>query len=496
MELPLAVRLADAAAGVADGALIVSSGLLLVGVRPRAVRLLEAGLAFGLVVVGVTETYRRLGLPLGGHNVVLVALYPLVLRLLLGVRPAVGLAAGLLAMSLMWLGNLIMVGLTAALQVDMAGVLRSWPAYLGLWLLSMLPLGLVGVGAWRRRLVLVDLREGVPVRGQTLFLLNVFLAQTYGLLLLAIIAATRRLHFWQVLPTGLPGYFVWLLVLALPVAALAAVGELHRLLELEGKARKAGELQRTVQIAGMLVHEVGNPLQNVFSRLQMLRYALGGVPGDEDGGGGGEAALAVAEQSAALGPEGLRGERLERARRHLAEALRTVRLLTGMMHDFLLLARTSEERVAVDLPSVVKEVLEECRPAAEERGVRLTAAGAEGVPPIEGRRRRIEQLVRNLVLNAMQSCVDGGEVIVTVNQLDRSILLEVSDTGCGIPAHLRERIFDPFFTTKEMGTGLGLAVVRQVAEEHGASIEVRDREGRGTVFVITFPLACDHASAA
>ena len=111
-------------------------------------------------------------------------------------------------------------------------------------------------------------------------------------------------------------------------------------------------------------------------------------------------------------------------------------------------------------------------------------------------RARIEDAVLNLVLNAIQSIKGNGRVTVRLRYVskrhmangDGEALIEVSDTGCGIPAENRRRIFEPLFTTKPDGTGLGLAAVRRTAAAFHGRITFRTRIGHGSRFVLALPL--------
>jgi signal transduction histidine kinase len=110
-------------------------------------------------------------------------------------------------------------------------------------------------------------------------------------------------------------------------------------------------------------------------------------------------------------------------------------------------------------------------------------------PHITGDRFQIEQLLLNLVLNALQAMPHGGTLTLRTRPREGWELIEVGDTGVGIPEAIRERIFDPFFTTREVGqgTGLGLAVSYSIAAAHGGGLEVETTEGEGSVFRVLFP---------
>jgi len=130
----------------------------------------------------------------------------------------------------------------------------------------------------------------------------------------------------------------------------------------------------------------------------------------------------------------------------------------------------------------------------------------DDVPPVEGDRQQIRQLVVNLVANAGEAIVDReGAVTVStgIEECDRATLdevcsggappegqyvfIEVSDPGSGIPEHVQPKIFDPFFSTKIRGQGLGLAVAFGVARGHGAAIKVKTTPGKGSTFRVLFP---------
>jgi signal transduction histidine kinase len=103
---------------------------------------------------------------------------------------------------------------------------------------------------------------------------------------------------------------------------------------------------------------------------------------------------------------------------------------------------------------------------------------------------RMEQLFLNLVLNALQAMPDGGELTLHTRQKQEKLVVEVRDTGCGIPEDLRDRIFDPFFTTRRVGegTGLGLTVSDSIVSSHGGTLEVETAVGEGSVFRIILPV--------
>lgn len=119
----------------------------------------------------------------------------------------------------------------------------------------------------------------------------------------------------------------------------------------------------------------------------------------------------------------------------------------------------------------------------------------DDVPPIHGNPDTLEQLVVNLLMNACQAVqANRGSITIATERTGDTILLRVSDTGCGMPPEVREHLFDPFFSTRQAngGTGLGLPIVLAVVREHNASIQVESAPGIGTAFLVQFPLTPDN----
>lgn len=103
------------------------------------------------------------------------------------------------------------------------------------------------------------------------------------------------------------------------------------------------------------------------------------------------------------------------------------------------------------------------------------------------------QMVLNLVANALDAVEGTGEVVVATRRSDEAFVLTVSDSGPGVPARLHNRVFEPFFTTKPVGsgTGLGLSIVHQIVQAHGGRVHVDGAPGGGARFVVSLPLDAD-----
>ncbi|MGC9973725.1 MAG: HAMP domain-containing sensor histidine kinase, partial [Bryobacteraceae bacterium] len=165
--------------------------------------------------------------------------------------------------------------------------------------------------------------------------------------------------------------------------------------------------------------------------------------------------------------------------------------------DLLLLARAreaglDEERVPVALDGLLGEVIEDFRQSAQCKNVALSADTCCG-RVVLGDPVAIRQLVANLVENGIRYTKPGGSVTARLRSRGGCVVLEVEDTGIGIPEEDLPRIFDEFYRGANArehaaeGTGLGLAICKVIAERHGGNIAVESQPGHGTCFAVTLP---------
>jgi len=150
-------------------------------------------------------------------------------------------------------------------------------------------------------------------------------------------------------------------------------------------------------------------------------------------------------------------------------------------------------------PLVAEEVLQEVvaivRSEAESREVKIEVNSAPDLPKVLGDRVHLQQVLLNLLLNAMDAVADNSRDARRVSieahkDGDDSVEIVVRDTGHGIPPEKLKDVFKPFFTTKSQGMGMGLAISRTITEAHGGRIAVRNnRTGRGATFLLTLPIA-------
>src|SRR5262249_25870518 len=118
------------------------------------------------------------------------------------------------------------------------------------------------------------------------------------------------------------------------------------------------------------------------------------------------------------------------------------------------------------------------------------------LPIVDGRDADLREALANLILNAVDAMPKGGTLTLRSRTAHGDVIIEVSDSGVGMPAEVRERIFEPFFTTKgERGSGLGLAQVVRIVDRHHGEITVASAEGKGTTFTIRLPIGTGEYAA-
>jgi signal transduction histidine kinase len=169
--------------------------------------------------------------------------------------------------------------------------------------------------------------------------------------------------------------------------------------------------------------------------------------------------------------------------------LKQVRTLRSLVTEFSAFARPPGAVLETQDPAaVLREVL---RPyeAGLPPAVQLRFEADPGVPLIQADRRLFERAVVNLLENALQAVGDAGRITVRLRREEGGRLqIEVEDSGPGVVPEIRDRVFEPFFSTKTSGSGLGLALVKRIAEDHGGGVSLEDAPGGGTRAVLWLPL--------
>ena len=231
--------------------------------------------------------------------------------------------------------------------------------------------------------------------------------------------------------------------------------------KLEETLQQSEKLSSIGLLAAGVAHEVNTPLTGVSSYTQML---LGMVP--------------ETDPKHAL---------LQKMQRQTDRA-------SNIVGNLLNFSRTgsTEEFGPTDVNKLLNDTLQLLEPQIRKSNLEMVKDYAVDPPPISASAGKLQQVFTNLILNARDAMVGGGTITLkTYADSTDAVIVEISDTGEGIPAENINKVFDPFFTTKGVGngTGLGLAVTYGIIQEHAGSIEVQSREGEGTTFKMTFPTA-------
>jgi signal transduction histidine kinase len=264
---------------------------------------------------------------------------------------------------------------------------------------------------------------------------------------------------------------------------------------METKLAQSNRLASMGFLAAGLAHEINNPLTSILVNLKRLadqllraasesrycRTALVDLVGEEE-------AKKFHEGLTALAPETL-DELADMAR----IALESGQHVQRIADDLRSVAGTEEDtRVMLQLNDVLGKAMRMSSHEIRERAEPVESYG--DLPLIMGNEGRLCQLFLNLLANAVQAIEPGEETtnrieVRTVRQ-DREVLVEIVDTGQGIPPRDLERIFDPFFTTKPagVGCGMGLSICHNIAQTHGGWIQVQSAVGQGSTFAVHLPL--------
>jgi signal transduction histidine kinase len=211
-----------------------------------------------------------------------------------------------------------------------------------------------------------------------------------------------------------------------------------------------------------VVHELNNPLTSitVYAEYLVRKLAAGGTEEAD----------------------------LEKLRRIGASAQRILRF----SRDLVQYARPSgRDLEPVDLAAVVRQSVSICEHLLERGGIVLDVEVDPELPVVRAIGGQLEQVLINLITNATHAVENGGRIVVRAQvESPSAALLEVADSGPGIPDEDRDKIFEPFFTTKSdgKGTGLGLPIVRNIVEQHRGEIRVERSDLGGAAFRVILPI--------
>jgi signal transduction histidine kinase len=287
----------------------------------------------------------------------------------------------------------------------------------------------------------------------------------------------------QIFLSGSKSWFPWLQrVMSAALLLLAAFGMWlaviayrrvvsplrRRLLESDTVIERTQKMAHFGELAAGIAHEIRNPLTAIRARLFTLQKTL--VVGT------------AAHQDALV----IRSE---------------IDRLNRIVTDFLQLARPAEPRLApVTADPLLREVRELFAPQCERQSIELKIESTNGARFVADS-QQMKQVLINLIQNAADSIEVDGTITLRARHDTRHlkeqngdvVVLEVQDTGPGIPIDVQKRLFDPFFSTKKGGTGLGLSIAAQIVNNHHGKLEFHTQLGQGTTFAIVLPAEQQHS---
>jgi two-component system sensor histidine kinase AtoS len=229
-----------------------------------------------------------------------------------------------------------------------------------------------------------------------------------------------------------------------------------KLVELQEDVRKKERQAMFGRVSIGLVHDLSTPIQNIGNACKMIVMLF---------------------------------DDLEYRETFKRTAERELAQIKRMLDDLRNIAKPVPlEKVPLDLNKVIADTVESMQASAADSGLTLDTSLCFGPLYVEGDRYALTRVYGNLIKNAFQATSPKGKVTVRSVRDGEHAVIDIADTGSGIPPDRLATIFDDFVTTKKRGLGLGLAISKKIVEQLGGAISVTSEVGRGTTFSLRFPL--------
>jgi two-component system, sporulation sensor kinase E len=242
------------------------------------------------------------------------------------------------------------------------------------------------------------------------------------------------------------------------VGAYIMFKDVTNLRSLEEQVKRSDRLAMIGQIAAGTAHEIRNPLTSIKGFMQVLNNTF-------------------------------REKGMDKERAYTEIMLTEINRINDLVSEFLLLGKRKDVSYhEVDIHTTLREILPIIYNEAILHKVNVYYEATEEAPMVIADRELLKQVFLNISKNGIEAMADGGNltIVVRTDTEDRFVLVEIRDSGPGIPNFLIDKIFDPFFTTKSEGTGLGLSVCQRIVHDMGGTIRVSSK-GFGTAFTVCLP---------
>jgi two-component system NtrC family sensor kinase len=232
----------------------------------------------------------------------------------------------------------------------------------------------------------------------------------------------------------------------------------RELREIQQALLQSEKLAAMGRLTSQIAHELNNPIYGIMNTLELLKTE---IP-----------------------PESKR-------RRILELSLSEIQRLSEMLRNMLSFSKPEEEaRKRISLNELLEGILLMMERQMRESNIRVVLDLDHQIPEVMASTNQMRQVMLNLFKNAKEAMPHGGTLTVRTAKEDQKVSVHIQDTGVGIPEEIRNKIFEAFFTTKQKvkGVGLGLSVCYGIIKDHGGEIRVESEEGKGTTFIISFPV--------
>lgn len=251
------------------------------------------------------------------------------------------------------------------------------------------------------------------------------------------------------------------IIVFIPMAFFYIRRAVEKTRELEKRAMDSERLAFVGTLAGGLAHEIKNPLSTFNINLQLLKEDI----------------------------QSTKGENHKKEYVKIQALQKEVQRLEEILNDFLRFARRQKlELKKSNINEVVDEVVNFITPEVKQRKILILKSYDANLPLCTVDSNLIKQAVLNVIINAEQAMVSGGELMIRTSRDKHFIQIDITDTGTGIPKNIMDKIFQVYFSTKKTGTGLGLPTTKRIIEEHKGTISVQSEEGKGTNFSLKLPI--------
>lgn len=219
------------------------------------------------------------------------------------------------------------------------------------------------------------------------------------------------------------------------------------------------QIQELSRLTGGLAHEIKNPLSIIKVNLKLIS-------------------------------EDTEIEQFQRLLRKIDVVTKETDRLEKILDSFLkYIGKTELQLIKVNLNKLLDEMVDFYNPQAQNTNITIRFAPNKENLDSNLDEAMTKQVILNLFINAGHAMPNGGELIIRTSKRKSMAVMEISDTGCGIPAEKIDKIFDAFYTSKKGGSGLGLATAQKIILAHRGRISVNSEQGQGTSFIIELPLA-------